>query len=47
MRIKQSEYETNNDLKLKEQELELMEALRVLISKDDSAIAWAKRKNAL
>ena len=24
-----------------------MEALRALISKDDSAIAWAKRKDAL
>ena len=24
-----------------------MEALRVLISRDDSAIAWAKRKDAL
>ena len=37
----------NNDSKLKEQELELMEAQQVLISRDDSAIAWAKRKDAL
>ena len=36
-----------NDSKLKEQELELMEAQQVLISRDDSAIAWAKRKDAL
>ena len=37
----------NNDSKLKEQELELMEAQQVLISRGDSAIAWAKRKDAL
>ena len=37
----------NNDSKLKEQELALMEAQQVLISRDDSAIAWAKRKDAL
>ena len=47
MGIKKAEYEANNDSKSKEQELELMEALRMLISKDDSAIAWAKRKDAL
>ena len=47
MGVKKAEYEANNDLKSKEQELELMEALRVLISRDDSAIAWAKRKDAL
>ena len=46
MGIKRSEYEANNDSKLKEQDLELIEALRVLISRDDSAIAWAKRKDA-
>ena len=46
MRIKRSEYEANNDSKLKERELELIEVLRVLISRDDSAIAWAKRKDA-
>ena len=47
MGIKKSEYEANNDSKSKEQELELMEALRMLISRDDSAIAWAKRRDAL
>ena len=47
MGVKKAEYEDNNDLKSKEQELELMEALRVLIARDDSAIAWAKRKDAL
>ena len=41
MGIRKSEYEANNDSKSKEQELELMEALRVLISRDDSAIACA------
>ena len=47
MGIKKMEYEASNELKSKEQELELMEALRALISKDDSAIFWAKRKDAL
>ena len=47
MRIKKVEYEAKNDSKSKEQELKLMEALRMLISRDDSAIAWAKRKDAL
>ena len=47
MGIKKAEYEANSDSKSKEQELELMEALRMLISRDDSAIAWAKRKDAL
>ena len=47
MGIRKAEYEASNDLKSKEQELELMEALRALISKDDSAIAWAKHKDAL
>ena len=47
MGIKKSEYEVNNDSKSNEQEMELMEALRVLISRNDSAIAWAKRKDAL
>ena len=47
MGIKKSEYEAKNDSKSKEQELELMESLRVSISRDDSAIAWAKRKDAL
>ena len=47
MGLKRAEYEASNDSKSREQELELMEALRALISKDDSAIAWAKRKDAL
>ena len=47
MGVKRSEYEAINDSKLKEQELELMQALRVFISRDDSAIAWAKGKDAL
>ena len=47
MGIKEAEYEANNDSKSKEQEVELMEALRMLISRDDSAIAWAKRKDTL
>ena len=47
MGIKKAEYEASNDLKSKEQELELMEALRALIPKDDSAIAWVKRKDVL
>ena len=47
MGIKKSEYKANNDSKSKGQELELMEALQVLISRDDSVIAWAKRKDAL
>ena len=34
-------------LEIKGTGLELMEALRVLISRDDSSIAWAKRKDAL
>ena len=33
-----------NDSRLKEQELEQLEALRVLITRDDSAKTWAKRK---
>ena len=47
MGIKKAEHEASNDLKSKEQELELMEALRALTSKDDSAIVSAKRKDAL
>ena len=47
MGIKKAEYEASNYSKSREQELELMEALRALISKDESAIAWAKRKDAL
>ena len=47
MGIMKAEYEANNDSKSKKQELELMEALQMLISRDDSAIAWAKRNDAL
>ena len=48
MGVEKSEYEAGNDSRSKEQELELMEAMRVLISRDDSAIAWAKgSKDAL
>ena len=47
MGIKKLEFGTNNDPKSKEQELEFMEALRVLISRDDSGIAWAKPKDSL
>ena len=47
MGIKEAEYEANNDSKSKEQELEWMEALRMLISRDDFAIAWAKLKDDL
>ena len=47
MGIKKADYEANNDSKSKEQELELNEALRMLLSRDDSAIDWAKRKDAL
>ena len=46
MGIKKAEHEANNDSKSKEQELELMEALQMLISRDDSSIPWAKRKDA-
>ena len=42
-----SKCEANNDSKSKEQELELMEAIQMLISRDDFAIAWAKRKYGL
>ena len=45
--IKKLEYEANNDSKSKEQEVELMKALRVFISRDNLAIAWAKPKDAL
>ena len=47
MGVKRSEYEAIKDSKLKEQELELMQALRVFISRDESAIAWAKGKDAI
>ena len=37
----------SNDSRSEEQELELMKALQVMISRDDSALAWSKRKDAL
>ena len=47
MDIKKAEYEASKDLKSKEKKLELMDTLRALILRDDSAMAWAKRKDAL
>ena len=44
MGFKRSEYESTNDSKSKEQELGFMEALRALISRDDSAIACLSAK---
>ena len=44
---KMSEYEASNDPRPKEQDLYLMEVLRVLISSDDTAIEWAELKDAL
>ena len=40
-------YEAIIETKAREKQLELIGALRVLITRDDSAIAWAKRKDAL
>ena len=40
MGVKRSKYETSNDSKSKKHELELTEALRVLISGDDSAMPF-------
>ena len=45
--IKRQEYEATIEFKARDQQLELMGALKVLILRDDSAIAWAKRKDAL
>ena len=45
--IMRQEYEATTETKAREHQLELMEALKVLIARDDSAIAWAKRKDAL
>ena len=47
LRIKRSEYEASDDSRLKEQDLELIEGLLALITRDDSGIARAKRKDAL
>ena len=45
--IRRREYEATIELGSREKQLELMGTLRVLIARDDSAIAGAKRKNAL
>ena len=45
--IKKWEYEATIETKAREQQLELMGALKVPIARNDSAIAWAKRKDAL
>ena len=46
--IRKREYEATIETKAREQNLELIGALKVLIAADDSAIAaWAKRKDAL
>ena len=44
--IRKGEYEATIETKATDQQLELMGALKVLIISDDSAIAWANRKNA-
>ena len=46
MGIKRTEYEASNDSRSKDQELELMGALRVFIARDDSEITYAKRTDA-
>ena len=46
IRIRRREHEVTIKTKSREKQLELMGALRVLIARDDSAIAWAKRKGA-
>ena len=45
--IRKREYEATIETNAREQQLELMGALKVLIARDDCAIAWAKRKDAL
>ena len=45
--VRKWEYEATIETKAREKQLELMGALRVLIARDDSAIAWARRKDAL
>ena len=44
--IKKREYEATIETNAREQQLKLMGAFKVLIARDDSAIAWAKRKDA-
>ena len=47
VRIKKWEYEATIETKAGKQQLELMRTLKGLIPRDVSAIAWAKRKDAL
>ena len=47
MGIKRSEYEDSIRRRSKEEGLELMKSLQLLITRDNSALAWVKRKNAL
>ena len=42
--IRKWEYEATIETKAREKQLELIGALRVLIARDDSAIAWAKKR---
>ena len=43
---KRQEFEATIETEARQQHLELLGALKSLIAKDDSAIAWAKRKDA-
>ena len=45
--MRKFEYETVEVSKLKKKELELMETLESIINKDNSVVAWAKRKDTL
>ena len=45
--IRKGEYEANIETKAREQQLELIGALKVLVASNASAIAWAKKKDAL
>ena len=44
---KEGGYKATIETKGREQQLELMGALKVLIASEDSAVTWAKRKDAL
>ena len=45
--IRRQEYEATIETKAREQQLELMDPLKVLIARDDFAMAWAKRSDAV
>ena len=47
MGIKKSVYEANKDSRSKGQDLELTETLRLFISRDESAVVWTKREDAI